>query len=294
MKQIILALFCAILVLTGCEEKPPVINFGTPITVDTTFVVSPVPASEPHTVLVEEYTGASCTNCPAAHEVLKEIQKDHPGRINVIGLYITGPLQSKPPHDAKYDFRHPQATLIANDIYGGVNILPLGGIDRIANNGSIKIERGVWSTIIDTRLAVSDSVNLKIESTYDSVAGEADIRATIVYTSPIAFTHNLSLVLVEDNIIDVQEYPFNDPVHPGFDENYNFTNVFRGMITGAPFGDPVLATLSTKEAGRVVVRNFKYKPQGILNANNCRVIGFVNSTNGGEYRILKSAQVKMK
>jgi hypothetical protein len=50
--------------------------------------------------------------------------------------------------------------------------------------------------------------------------------------------------LVEDDIIDVQEYPFNDPVHPGFNETYNFTNVFRGMITGAPFGDPVLATLS--------------------------------------------------
>jgi len=294
MKQIIPVLLCSVLVLTGCEEKPPIINFGTPITVDTTFVISPVPAAEPHNLLVEEYTGASCTNCPAAHEELKEIQKDYPGRINIIGLYITGPLQSKPPHDAKYDFRHPQATLIANNIYGGVNILPLGGIDRIANNGSIKIERGLWSNIINNRLAVTDSINLKLESTYDTVSGEADIRATIVYTNPVSYTHNLSLVIVEDNIIDIQEYPFNDPVHPAFNKNYNFTNVFRGMITGAPFGDPVLATMPVKEAGRVVVRNFKYKPQGILDPANCRIIGFVNSTNAGELRVLKSTEVKMK
>ncbi len=293
MKKSILAISCCVLVLTSCKEKAPVINFGQPILVDTTFVISPVPATEPHNVLVEEFTGQSCSNCPSAHATLDDIEKAHDGRVNVIGLYFEGIAQTKPPTGAKYDFRHDHAKLITS-LYGGVNTIPAGGIDRVPASGSLKIDRLTWTSTINSRLAVETPINLKVESDYDASTNEASIRATLVYTKQVDFPHNLSIAIVEDSMVDVQEYPSTDPVHPGKDDEYVFTNVFRGLVTSPVVGDPVLDSITTKEPGRVFVRNFKYKVVNVLTPARCRVIAFVNSTKPNDLTIIQSAQVRMK
>ncbi len=294
MRKVLLAASC-IVMLASCEEKAPVINFGEPIAQDTTFVLPTVPAAEKHNVLVEEFTGQSCSNCPAAHELLTEIQHAHePGRINVIGLYFEGITQTRPPHDAKYDFRNAQAKLIATDVYSGVSSIPAGGVERVAIGGTIKLDRSVWTSTIESRLNIPSPVNLKIESEYNATDSIASIRATLVYTSKVDFPHNISIVVVEDSIIDKQEYPSTHPVHPGYDEAYLFTNVFRGMVTSAPYGDPVLTSVTAKEPGRAFIKNFKYKLTNALNPANCRVIAFINSTKSGDPQIIQSAQVKLK
>lgn len=294
MRKVFLAASCVVL-LASCEEKAPVINFGEPIAQDTTFVLPTVPAAEKHNVLVEEFTGQSCSNCPAAHELLTEIQHAHePGRINVIGLYFEGITQTRPPHGAKYDFRNAQAKLIATDVYSGVSSIPAGGVERVAIGGTIKLDRSVWTSTIESRLNVPSPVNLKIESEYNATDSIASIRATLVYTSKVDFPHNISIVVVEDSIIDKQEYPSTHPVHPGYDEAYLFTNIFRGMVTSAPYGDPVLTAVTTKEPGRAFIKNFKYKLTNVLNPANCRVIAFINSTKSGDPQIIQSAQIKLK
>ena len=294
MKKVLLALSCVAL-LASCEEKAPVINFGEPIAQDTTFVLPTVPAAEKHNVLVEEFTGQSCSNCPAAHELLTEIKNSHePGRINIIGLYFEGITQTRPPQGAKYDFRNVQAKLIATDVYQGVSSIPAGGVERVSIGGTIKLDRSVWSSTIDARLNVPSPVNLKIEGEYNATDSIASIRATVVYTSKVDFPHNISIVVVEDSIIDKQEYPSTHPVHPGYDKAYVFTNIFRGMVTNAPFGDPLLPTITAKEPGRALVKNFKYKLTNVLNPAKCRVIAFINSTKTGDLQIIQSAQVKLK
>lgn len=295
MKRSLLALSASILFLTSCTEKAPVINFGEAISQDTTFVLTTVPAAEKHNVLVEEFTGQSCSNCPAAHELLTEIQHTHDaGRINVIGLYFEGILQTRPPSGAKYDFRHEHAKLVTTAIYSGVNAIPAGGVDRVPSGGSIKLDKNAWSSLIDTRLGAISPVNLKIESEYNATDSVASIRATLVYTSLIDYPHNLTLVIVEDSIIDKQEYPSTDPVHPGHDDAYLFTNVFRGMITAVPFGDVIEPTLAAKERGRAIIKNYKYKVTNVFNPAHCRVIAFVNSSKSGDLQIIQSSQVKLK
>ena len=135
---------------------------------------------------------------------------------------------------------------------------------------------------------------LKIEGEYNATDSIASIRATVVYTSKVDFPHNISIVVVEDSIIDKQEYPSTHPVHPGYDKAYVFTNIFRGMVTNAPFGDPLLPTITAKEPGRALVKNFKYKLTNVLNPAKCRVIAFINSTKTGDLQIIQSAQVKLK
>ncbi|GAA4463428.1 hypothetical protein GCM10023093_11850 [Nemorincola caseinilytica] len=309
MKKYLLLMAVATLAISSCEEKAPNVRLTEPaIEVKDTTYVSTVPPAQPRNVLVEEYTGASCTNCPAAHEVLKEYQKQHPGRINVIGLYIKGPIQTVPPtapHAAKYDFRHDDATSIAQNIYGGVSMLPSAGIDRLPVNKSIKLDRSTWGGAIENGLAMPDSINLALESTFDNASGIATIVATISYPMTITFAHNLNLVLVQDSIVDVQEYPTTDTVHPGGDEEYDFTNVLRTVITALPGGDAIFPNIPAKEPGRVIVRVYKYdtkniadrtvnpKKQPPLVAAHCRIIGYITAAST-PYRIMQSAQTTLK
>ena len=309
MKKTYLSLIAvAALAISSCKEKAPNVKLTEDTAKDTTYASGTIPAAQPRNVLVEEYTGASCTNCPAAHEVLKDYQKDHVGRINVIGLYIKGPIQTVPPnspHAAAYDFRHDDATSIAKDIYGGVNSLPSAGIDRLPANGNLKQDRSIWASSIEAGLATPDSINLSLESTLDSSTGMATVVATITYPMAITFAHNLNLVLVQDSIIDVQEYPSNDPVHPGGDENYVFTNVLRAVLTSLPGGDPIYANVPAKEPGRVVIRVYKYDTkklgertvnpakQPAMVAGHCRIIGYISAASGA-YRIMQSAQTTLK
>ena len=38
-------------------------------------------------VLMEEYTGTWCPNCPDGHDTIKKLLLDHPGRLVVVGMH---------------------------------------------------------------------------------------------------------------------------------------------------------------------------------------------------------------
>src|SRR6476646_7503425 len=105
MKKAIFFIAAGALFLTSCEEKAPTINYTEVVARDTTYV-GPVPTTtEPHHVLVEEFTGQTCSNCPAAHDLLGQLALANPGRVHVIGMYNFGIPQANPALGAKYDFR---------------------------------------------------------------------------------------------------------------------------------------------------------------------------------------------
>ncbi len=264
---------------------------------DTTFVEKTIPLAEKHNVLVEEFSGQSCSGSPAAHELLDSIRKSHEeGRINVIRLYSEGITQTKPPAGSKYDLRRKNATQIANEIYQGVTMVPISGVDRVEAVGSRKLVplSVVWNSTLKSQLEIPSPINLKIESEYNIIDSAANILVSVVYTSKVDYPHNISIAIIEDGIIDKQEYPSTHPVHPGYDTAYNFTDVFRGMITTAPYGDELMPSMPIKEPGRTIIKKFSSKITNVLNPEKCRVIAFINSTNGSDIKIIQSTQTKLK
>ncbi|MBC7554751.1 MAG: Omp28-related outer membrane protein [Taibaiella sp.] len=298
MKRLAFLIAGSVLALQSCKEKAPYIQLTPePAKSDSISVVSPVPAAEPHNVLIEDFTGASCPNCPAAHDIIKGIATIYIGRVNVIGLHIAGFPQASPTKHGKYDFRTQLAADMSNSIFQGVSSAPIGGIDRqplgTSSTTPLLISTSSWNATVIGRMTVSDSINLSVTSTFDDATGKARIKATVTYLYPMTTVQNLSLVVVEDSFVDEQED--NRIPITYLDTEYHFNDVLRGFVTAAPFGDAIAPTRTTKEAGLRYEVTYNYDVDPTWKPKNCRLIAFVhtNQSNGGK-NVYQSKQVKMK
>src|SRR5690606_1909761 len=115
-----------ILGFNACTEIGPEIAFGNGAeSYDTTYVLPTVPTQEPRRVLIEEFTGASCTNCPAGHTTITNLESQYPDRIIAIAYHKHGTSLDEPAGEGPFfedttkgDFRRREANKIATEIYG--------------------------------------------------------------------------------------------------------------------------------------------------------------------------------
>ncbi len=298
MNKIILAFVCGAAIFfescSGCKENVPPVKIDNANFVaqgDTSYIVTTVPAVQLHNVLVEEFTGQSCSNCPAAHDALKAEVVKSGGHVNVLGLYYFGSLQSNPVKGYVHDLRDSMALQINQLIYGGDLTLPGGGVDRVSVGGTRFLGQSSWGGEIAKRLAVPSDMNIDI-ATRANVADSLDtIIVKVTYTKAVSDTHYLSVAILEDSIVDKQE---KGSTHV---DDYDFENVFRGLVTPVPNG--VELKDSAKVAGRVFQKVFVYRPKKIIPRiiqKNCRVVAFVHGAPPpiGDYRIHQSMQAPLR
>lgn len=306
MKKIFLPVLGSILLFTACKEKPP-IDFNSlktdtslvVLTVDTTYA-DVVPTAQSRNVLIEDFTGASCSNCPAGHEILNSLSDQYPGRLNILGLHINNFSQSAPYAGAKYDFRTAEGTDIGTNIYGGINQMPIAGIDRALYSNALLIDKNSWAGAVTSRMATSAGINLEVSSHYDNTNMKDTITVKVTYLQNTSDQQNLSIAIVEDSLKDIQEYPpFSSEFPSGADTAYIFNDVLRDFVTKpASYGEVLLAAMAQKEAGRVVVRTYVYNlshaPNQIWFPQNCRIVAFITNGNTQQSKeVLQSASCKL-
>src|SRR4051794_39448582 len=75
--------------LFSCQEEGPAINLkgNENAVADTTYIESTVPAAEAKNVMLEEFTGVRCPNCPAGHITIDQIKTANPGRVVSISYH---------------------------------------------------------------------------------------------------------------------------------------------------------------------------------------------------------------
>lgn len=277
----------ALLALTSCEEKGPVIDFGGgAIAVDTTYVGT-VPTAQQRIVVVEEFTGGMCANCPKARDLLTGIADNNPGRVLPVEIHIFNFTQSNPAsdHGAVYDFRTDDGTKISEIFYNTINQMPSAGINRTGTDAERLLLSGKWANKINEQLAITPSMNVDVESAYAD--GKATIKVKVAYVKPVTKQQFMTVAILEDEIVDVQEYP------DSFDHHYIFMHTLRDLVTPVT-GQPFLADVATKEAGRVYQRTFTFDVPAAWKPENCKVIAFVHNNDADSKEILQAAETKLK
>lgn len=216
-------------------------------------------------VLIEEYTGIDCKNCPDGHQRLAEIEAFYNTAANVengagvisVGIHI--PVFGDPIEIG--GFVTPEASALAP----GQNTAPAARINR--RSDVLDIDR--WQTAVATEIVRKPAVKFQslkaeIKDGKLSVSGTAE---SDVHISDA----RLQVWVVEDDIIDYQLQSDGT-----YDAEYNHHAVYRCSLTGLEGQAINLNRLSSTD--------FELTDQtipSVCNTDNLRVVAFVETTEAG-------------
>ena len=216
-----------ILSISSCDivEGPYMID-GNINTIDTVSYVKKV--------LIEDFTGHRCPNCPEAAEELAALQQFY-GE-NVIGIAIhphstfSIPNPTSSP-DFTYDFRNQFADEI-DDIFNITNVgLPRGMINRTGYESNHQLGKDQWANIVQTELTKEPIFGINISSNVSS--GNGIISVNIEALTDINEQYNVVVCLTENGIIEWQKDNNNGDM-----EDYIHNHVLRTILNSS-FGESI-------------------------------------------------------
>jgi len=221
-------------------------------------------------VLIEDYTGHRCGNCPRAHEKLHEIIDLYGDK--VIGMALHSGFFADPlPPDYPSDFRTTEAEELANAF--GVSQWPIGTVNRTAYNSSVLLSYDAWTEAAAEILEQEPQAYISVQSAYSSSANKVDASISVKLLQSITVPVKLCVYLTEDSIISAQtDYDQN----PNLISNYVHMHVFRKSFSGT-WGTEV--PVSSKQIGDTLLRNLSLNWNSAWIKKNCHVVAFIYDVN---------------
>lgn len=224
------------------------------------------PAQVNRAVLIEDFTGQKCINCPyAALEIEKIVE--HYGEENVIAVSIHCGLGMNDTPTAKYQGL---MTDTGNEYYAfwGKPGQPAGVVNRSTAQTT---DYSTWSNQVRTEIEKTAPLSLKVNNSYNEESRTLDVEVDAMGTDGNT-DGKLQVWLIEDNIISLQDMP-KDLYPGGRKYDYVHNHVFRANLTSELWGDAV----AIKE-GETTAKLYSYVLPEKWNADNVSVVAFVTGT----------------
>ncbi len=219
MNRFILYLFSAAIVITSCDIiQEPFIENNSNNGGDGDVVKK---------VLLEEFTGHQCPNCPAGAATASQIHSLYGNRF-VIVAYHAG-FFARTSSEFPIDYRTTSGTELNGHF--GVFAYPSGIINRRQYEGSTVLDRTNWAAATAESLQLEPELELSISRQYN----EATRTLSVSVTGKALITLNsikVCVFITESGLISPQKTS-NDPNYPsGTIPNYLHKHVFRTSLNG--------------------------------------------------------------
>lgn len=238
----------------------------------------PVPIKQ---ILIEEFTGHQCGNCPRGDEMmhtLKELYCDH-----IIPVSIHAGAFAELYRDYTYEYRTEDGNAIEEYFGGTANGVPGAMLNRTKFNDTYaQAEVSSWLNYADSLIKLEPVIDILIDTRVNNETRDINIDIDIVFIKSTADDLMLSLYFVEDSIFSLQKNYDADPVDV---ENYAHNHVLRDAINGV-WGDQILT--GNISSGDVVSKSYSYKVNSNWLIKNSSIIAFVYQSNSKE--ILQASQ----
>jgi hypothetical protein len=238
------------IVFNACTEIPPVIKFTDG-------------SLNKRKVLVEEFTGVRCVNCPDGSIELENLKGIYKEQLVVVSIHDGG--FALPYTESKYDFKTVKGTDMVKYI-GAPSGYPSAAVNRklLPNQSQIPISRSKWASAIADELAIPSDYQILLQKKYDSLSRKLVLNVQLTNANPTGAQHYMTVLIKEDGVKDVQLD------NNGKNLNYIHKNILRDVLT-AVSGDKIA---STKDQKITIESTLSTN----WNANNCKIIIFVHQS----------------
>lgn len=237
-------------------------------------------------ILLEDFTGHQCGNCPRAHEQLEILEETYGENLIVVALHAGGFAATFPAAGYVPDYTTEMGdellTLYDADNEG----LPVGMVNRRTwADGKVLQKFASWGTQISTILA--ETPQLSIELSAEMSDNETlDVDADLTYFAAGNSDHHLVVIVTEDSIYSKQsDYDLSS----GYVSDYHHKHMMRGSITSGNFGEQL--TSNTIAIGEIFSREYQFAWNTDWDASNCHIVAYVIDNTTKE--IIQAEQVSI-
>jgi thiol-disulfide isomerase/thioredoxin len=219
-------------------------------------------------VLLEDYTGQKCPNCPEAAEEAHNLQEIFGEQLVIIAIHAGN--FSVPDETFTADFRTAEGTEL-NDFFGISQFgYPMGMIDRVDYNGLPVVISGNWETAVTIQAEMEAQADIVITNTYNSGTRKLDCLLETEFLEELDGTYNICAYIVESGIISPQQ------TEAGIVMEYEHNHMLRASMNGT-WGD-LAGTDGLSVTGTKLTNSYSFTLPGEWNAANCAVVAFIYNT----------------
>lgn len=280
MKKIIYILAIIGLVFGACDkiEEPFLEEQGgtTP---------GPGPGEKVRKILLEEFTGHVCVNCPEATIQAKNLKTLYGEQLILLSLHA-GPLAVPYAEPYNTEYRTDAGTAIYN-YYNPVGV-PIGMVNRTDYNGSTLMFKDAWEGAINALVDLPPDAYIEIEKEYDEGSRKLDIHVHTEFLTDLDKTVNLSVVLLESGMVSAQKNDL-ESIGPTPDWlDYEHQHVMRLGLNGT-WGEFLVDQPST---GTAMHNDLSVTLDSEWNADNMAIIAMI--IDASTYEVIQAEEVHVK
>ena len=236
------------------------------------------PSGGGKTVLIKDFTGVRCNNCPEAAETVHELQHQlGEDRIFIMSVHA-GALAT--PTGKFPDFTTEEGTIWYNDHSSN----PLFSVDHVSLTDGNTFYVGQVDAPLSDALAEAQLFDITISDAYDEASRRLNVENTFNALGDCDGKYYATVCLLEDSIVGRQAMQ-----GVGIDTAYVFRNVFRGTLNGVSgelvSNGPVFVNDDFITTCAMVL-------DSTYNADQCYILTYIYDYQDG--KILQTAMKKIK
>lgn len=237
-----------------------------------------VPAGD-RIVLLEEFTGKGCTNCPKGSREIDNLLVQFPENLVVVSLHAGFFADPTVFPLGQYDLRTDEGEFLFS--YLGPNLgYPSGVVNRVPRSGDMQIGLNQWASAITHDIQEQPTIDISLTKVYDPATRALSVTVEGIGRTAVSGEIRVSVMLTESGIIDAQD----DIEAGGIVQDYNHKHVLRDMLTPAA-GAPVLTNIAV---GQTFSQTYTSTLPENWIATSMEVIAFVSVVNGSNFPVLQA------
>lgn len=236
-------------------------------------------------VLLEEFTGHRCVNCPEASLMVHGLAETLHHRLIIYNVHAGNFAVPVPGTVFNTDFRSTVGNKLNSEF--AIWAYPSAMINRKPYQSSYTILKDNWETLVNAELEKPNVANLKLISTWFPKLRTLTITTETEFLAEPAGQIKLAVYLVEDNIISPQ---LNNKPFIGGDTlvNYAHRNVLRDAINGT-YGE-YLSESTGLATGEIYTKRYNYFVDPDWDIEHCNIIAYLGKYDA-TYNLIEIVQV---
>lgn len=232
------------------------------------------PDSTDQKVVIEDFTGHLCKNCPKATKAAKEIEAAFPGYVHTLAIYSkVGNSFNNVNADYPTDFTNDDSDALFT-FYNVLFSMPFGMVNRtdwsISPPSHLKSYPG-WAQASAPFIGQKTPLQIVVVPSYNASNRTANITVRTHAITEVQGPLKITAFVLENGIVSPQLLPDDSR-----DPNYVHNHILRKAIN-SPFGEQL--TNANYPAGQSIAKSLSTNLDAAWDANNCDIMVLVYNEN---------------